>query len=99
MRRVFRRRTAALSGNEPGVSAELETDGSEKDCSLLLGYLRENLASGESAELWSLWVGSGPGRLVRYRGSLSDFDRETLQQLLERDNLGEEGQTCLAVTA
>lgn len=53
------------------------------DLDHLLAYLRENFAPGEEVELWSLWVGSGPGSTRRYRGKLSEFDLGTLGMLYE----------------
>ena len=55
----------------------------QTDLDHLLVYLRENFAPGEEVELWSLWVGSGAGRVRRYRGKLSEFDLETLGMLYE----------------
>ena len=69
----------------------------EADLNRLTGYLRENFSAGEEVELWSIWVGNGPGRLRRYRGPLDEFDRDTLSQLFDNEKLLEEGQTCLTV--
>lgn len=69
----------------------------EADLRHLVDYLRENFSAGEEAELWSLWVGSGPGKLRRYRGTLDEFDMDTLGMLFENEKLLEEGQTCLTV--
>jgi len=69
----------------------------EADLQYLVDYLRKNLSAGEEAELWSLWVGDGQGRLRRYRGKLDEFDMETLGMLFENEKLLEEGQTCLTV--
>ncbi len=49
----------------------------------LLAYLRENFSPGEEVELWSLWVGSGGGKVHHYRGRLSEFDLDTLEMLYE----------------
>ena len=49
----------------------------------LLAYLRDNFSPGEEVELWSLWVGSGAGRVHRYWGKLSEFDLDTLGMLYE----------------
>lgn len=62
---------------------ELSFEQCRKDLDSLLAYLRENFASGEEAELWSLWVGDGGGKVRRYRGRLSEFDLDTLEMLNE----------------
>ena len=71
---------------------ELEVTGDQWALEQLTGYLRENLSPGEQAELWSLWVGDSPARLVRCRGSLVDFDMETLNQCLTAERI------CLTIT-
>ena len=66
----------------------------------LTDYLWENLSAGEEVELWSLWVGDGSGRLRRYRGTLDEFDMDTLGMLFEHGEVGvldEDVQTCLTV--
>lgn len=55
----------------------------QADLDHLLAYLRENFNPGEEVELWSLWVGSGGGKVRRYRGKLPEFDLETLGMLYE----------------
>ena len=55
----------------------------QTDLDHLLAYLRENFAPGEEVELWSLWVGTGAGRVRRYRGKLSEFDLDTMGMLYE----------------
>ncbi len=63
---------------------ELEPGRCQADLDHLLAYLGENLSSGETVELWSLWVGDGGGtRPRRYRGKLSAFDLDTLGMLTE----------------
>lgn len=63
---------------------ELDVVQHENDLRSLVDYLKENFTSGEEAELWSLWVGSGGGeRPRRYRGRLSEFDLDTLGMLTE----------------
>lgn len=62
---------------------ELDFQVCQTDLDHLLAYLRENFAPGEEVELWSLWVGSGPGSTRRYRGKLSEFDLGTLGMLYE----------------
>lgn len=78
---------------------ELELEPCEEDLRELLRYLRENLTPGSEVELWNLWLGSDDaGHIPRYRGTLADFDGETLQQLLlppQRD--GGIGQCCMTV--
>jgi len=77
---------------------ELELEHHPDDLTHLLEYLRTNFASGETAELWSIWVGVDQSRPVRYSGTLADFDMDTLEQLLnppEQD--GAPGQCCLTV--
>lgn len=77
---------------------ELELEHHPDDLAHLLAYLRSNFTSGETLELWSIWVGTDQSRPVRYSGTLEDFDMDTLEQLLappERD--GAPGQCCLTV--
>lgn len=63
---------------------ELDLEVHESDLADLRQYLQENLASGEEAELWNLWVGPDDfGRPTAYRGTLAEFDMETLKQFLE----------------
>ena len=72
----------------------------EADLRHLTDYLWENLSAGEEVELWSLWVGDGSGRLRRYRGTLDEFDMNTLGMLFEHGKVGvldEDVQTCLTV--
>lgn len=53
------------------------------DLNHLRAYLRDNFSPGEEVELWSLWVGSGAGSTCHYRGTLSEFDLDTLGMLYE----------------
>ena len=76
---------------------EFDLENCETDLQHLTDYLRKNLSAGEEAELWSLWVGNGPGRLRRYRGTVDEFDMDALGMLFENEKLLEEGQTCLTV--
>ena len=62
---------------------ELCCENCQSDLDRLLAYLRENFSPGEEVELWSLWVGSGAGRVRRYRGKLPEFDLDTLGMLYE----------------
>ena len=77
---------------------ELSLERRGADLKRLTDYLRENLLSGETVELWSLWLGSGMGELHRYRGTLAELDMDALGMLFEGDNLFEDGQICLTVT-
>ena len=77
---------------------ELELEQHPDDLAHLLEYLRSNFSTGETVELWNVWVGADQCRPVRYSGTLAEFDAETLEQLLnpsERD--GAPGQCCLMV--
>lgn len=63
---------------------ELELEAHADDLADLKRYLAQHLASGETAELWNLWVGADDlGRPTAYRGTLAEFDMETLKQFLE----------------
>ena len=62
---------------------ELELEHNEEDLAHFKAYLAECFSPGEEFELWNVWVGTDDlGRPTHYRGSLSDFDMETLQQFL-----------------
>ena len=77
---------------------ELELEHHSDDLAHLLAYLRSNFASGETVELWSIWVGEDQCRPVRYSGTLAEFDMDTLDQLLNppaREDAP--GQCCLTV--
>lgn len=85
---------------------EMDLEPCQTDLDHLLAYLRENFSPGEEVELYSLWVGSGAGRVRHYRGRLSEFDLDTLGMLTgtqyEPDLTGEfpDGlicQVCLTV--
>ena len=66
---------------------ELTLDDGGADDAVLKDYLEQTLRPGEGVELWSLWVPRYPqDRLERYRGRLSDLDREALAPL-ERWNV------------
>ncbi|MBQ1834281.1 MAG: hypothetical protein II111_01030 [Oscillospiraceae bacterium] len=67
------------------------------DLRRLTDYLRENLLPGEEVELCALWLGGGPGKLRRYRGTLEELDMDALGMLFEGDRLFEDGQVCLTV--
>lgn len=63
---------------------ELDLEVNETDLADLRQYLQENLAPGEEAEFWNLWVGPDAlGRPVHYRGPLSSFGLDTLEQFLD----------------
>ena len=63
---------------------ELELELYEDDLANLKQYLAENFSVGETAELWSIWVGiDQSGRLPHYSGFLKDFDMETMEQFLK----------------
>ena len=66
-------------------SYELHLEVHEKDLADLKAYLEAHFAPGEVVELWNLWAGvDRSGYLPHYRGSLSQFGMETLEQLLHR---------------
>lgn len=71
----------------------LDLRATEEDAAQLRNYLREHCLSGETVELWQLWVGTDPEGLSRYSGVLEDLDADTLEQL-ESCPLG---QVCLSV--
>ena len=79
---------------------ELDLEKHETDLKNLLDYLREHFIHGETVELWSLWVGGDrEEQPVRYRGALSDFDLDTLEQFLTfyiKDN--KLSQCCMTIT-
>ena len=103
----YREAVDALGFEMKPFRYELSLERCRTDLDRLLDYLRENLASGETVELWSLWVGTGSGeRPRRFRGKLDEFDLDTLGMLTEiqyePDHTGEfpEGlisQVCLTV--
>ena len=72
---------------------ELDLRATQQDTDLLRGHLERNLAPGEQAELWSVWVPRCPeDGLARYRGRLEELDLETVE-LLEQWNV------CITVEA
>ena len=71
---------------------ELNLDATEQDAALLRDYLSQNCKTGEQVELWNLWVGDVDVRAFHLEGHLSDLDRDTLEQLFEKD------QTCMTIT-
>ena len=77
---------------------ELCAETHEDDLSELKAYLEQNFESGEEAELWNLWVGDDLGRVPHYRGHLSDFDLDTLEQFIcPPYHGGGIGQCCMTV--
>lgn len=70
---------------------ELSLEADERDLDHLKRYLSQHFSPGETVELWHLWVGEHP-RLVRYHGTLSDFDMDTAKQFLDTE------QVCFTVT-
>ena len=70
---------------------ELDLRATEEDTEQLSAYLRENCRPGEQVELWNVWVGEPPGRVIRFSGMLSEVALDTLEQLEEGD------QTCLTI--
>lgn len=77
---------------------ELSIDPIAEDCTHLRQYLKENVEPGATLELWSLWVGGGPGRLHRFRGTLAELDPQALEVLSQdRPGLFEDGQVCISL--
>ena len=78
---------------------ELHLEVHEDDLANLKSYLTEHFTSGEKTELWNLWVGNDrEERPIRYRGTLSDFDLDTLEQFLTfyiKDN--KLNQCCMTI--
>lgn len=70
---------------------ELDLQATGEDADQLRTYLEKHLRPGETAELWSLWVGDGPARAVRFTGPLAALEADALEQLFER------AQTCLTI--
>lgn len=70
---------------------EMQLDDAAADLPLLREYLQSNFASGETVELWSLWVGGEEENPKRYRGTLAEFDLDAMEMLFE------EGQICLTI--
>ena len=79
---------------------ELELELHEDDLMHLNDYLSRNFESGETVELWSIWVGiDQSGRIPHYSGLLKDFDMETLDQLLNPGlENGAPGQCRITIT-
>ena len=78
---------------------ELCAEVHEDDLAEFKAYLEQNFASGEEVELWNLWVGDDdPGGVPHYRGHLSVFDAETLEQFVcPPRHGGGIGQCCVTV--
>ena len=79
---------------------ELGLELHEKDLAHLKEYLTQNFLSGETVELWSIWVGiDQSGRLPHYSGNLKDFDMETMEQFLNPDPANNApGQCWITIT-
>jgi len=79
---------------------ELELNLCEEDLSHLKEYLSQNFRSGETVELWSIWVGiDQSGSLPHYCGLLQDFDMETMEQFLNPGpENGAPGQCRITIT-
>ena len=79
---------------------ELELELHEGDLMHLKDYLSRNFRPGETAELWSIWVGiDQSGRVPHYSGLLKDFDMETLEQFLNPGlENGAPGQCRITIT-
>ena len=71
---------------------ELSLEADQRDLDSLKRYLSQHVSPGETVELWHLWVGSEHPRLVRFHGTLSDFDMDTVRQFLDTE------QSCFTVT-
>ena len=70
---------------------ELNLKATEQDTRELQNYLAQHCQTGEQVELWNLWVGDVNVRAFHLEGPLSDLDKETLEQLFEKD------QTCMTI--
>ena len=70
---------------------ELNLKATEQDARELRNYLTQHCQTGEQVELWNLWVGDVNVRAFHLEGPLSDLDKETLEQLFEKD------QTCMTI--
>ena len=73
---------------------ELDLEDTGSGLRLLRRYLEENCSPGETIELWDLWVGGEVLKIHHFRGSLADFDLDTLKQLQEHTG---KQQTCFTV--
>ena len=78
---------------------ELDLQPTQEEATLLRTYLAQYCASGETVELWNIWVGDDrEAHIPRYQGRLSDLSQDTLEQLccppLQNDC---PGQCCLTV--
>ena len=79
---------------------ELELELHEDDLAHLKKYLSQNFQSGETVELWNIWVGiDQSSHLPHYSGSLQNFDMETLAQFLTPGLTGSmPGQCRMTIT-
>ena len=90
--RYYRGAVAELGLEMKNCQYELEVTNDQWGVDQLTACLKENFFSGDTVELWSLWVGDTLGRPVRYSGSLADFDLETLQQFFSAEAI------CITIT-
>ena len=89
----YRPAVDALGYSMKSFSYELEFEPLDKDLLSLRTYLQENFTSGETLELWSLWVGDEPHpELVRCSIPLKELDLAALEQLNYADQL------CITIT-
>ena len=68
---------------------ELSMENKEKELEDLRSCLAENFSSGESLELWSIWLSGDVNKKCppRFRGRLADFDSEALEQFLSAEEI------------
>ena len=89
----YRRAVDELSIAMKPCQYELDLRATEEDAALLRDYLGQTCLSGETVELWQLWVGTDPEGLSRFSGALENLDADALAQLEARPL----GQTCLSI--
>ena len=80
---------------------ELELELHKDDLAHLKEYLSQNFQSGETVELWSIWVNDSLRKKAppHYSGHLKDFDMETLEQFLNPGLTGSmPGQCRMTIT-
>lgn len=96
----YRPAVDALGCDMKPFQYQLHLEAHPDDLQNLLDYLRKNFLPGETAELWNLWVGvDRDDPLFHFRGALSDFDMETLEQFLDPlPECGKIGQCRMTVS-